>query len=117
MAESTMTQEQIEQIKVIVSTTVDELLKRQMIDERHQTYIKTAERYLYGFFDAEKKYKGVGEILKTLENDEYIQIIYLRYKDKCTIEEIAETCGKDVSTIKRNRKRLLKKIYTQITRG
>lgn len=106
-----------EQIREIVSVTVDELIDKNMIDNRCSTAIKTTERHLYDYFKDKEKYKGIGAILRTLKDDEYINIIYLRYREHKTLEQIAEIYNKDVSTIKRNRRRLLKKIYTKIERG
>lgn len=106
-----------EQIKKLVRITVDELTREQIMEEPKKTAIKKAERSLKRYFAGAKGYEYVGDILKTLADDEYIDIIYLRYEHKKTVEEIAEKCNKDASTIRRNNKRLLKKIYVQLKRG
>ena len=49
--------------------------------------------------------------LTTFMDDEYIDIIYAIYRDGNTQEWLAEYLGVDVSTIKRNKKRLITKIY------
>ena len=96
-----------EEIKLVVSETVRELKKAGMI--RNPGFSEVALR-LRGF------YQGVpdGElkrIMEALKTDPYIKIIPLYYGNKLTIEDIAYTLAVDTSTIVRNKKRLLSKIY------
>lgn len=48
--------------------------------------------------------------LADLENEKYFEIIPMKYFEKRTLEDIAETLNIDVSTVKRNKKRLINKL-------
>lgn len=101
-----------EQIRAIVKATIEELLKSRYIRvDSYQLILDSLEPKLYGFFKDGKSYKEVARPLKLLASDPYIKVIYLIYRNRKTLEEIAETLNKDVSTIKRNKKRLLYKIF------
>lgn len=109
-----------EEVKEIVRETVKEMTAQRMIEEPKKTAERKAEKEIKHFFEAEK-YGGKSEDLdkveraiKSLEKDEYIDVIYMRYRDGHTAEQIAEKMCKDVSTIRRNNKRLLKDIYIKL---
>lgn len=51
--------------------------------------------------------KWVNEILLTLSNDKYYDLIKLKYYDNKTREEIAEYFACDVKTVSRNRNRII----------
>lgn len=101
-----------EQVREVVKMTLDELSNRKLIKDDYQTILKAVERQLHNFFNNETcKAVGVTYALKQLSDDPYIDIIYLHYRDGRTLEWIAEYYDKEVSTIKRNKKRLIYKIY------
>lgn len=101
-----------DQIKAIVKATIEELVKSQYIKvDSYQIVLETLEPKLYGYFKDGKSYTELARPLKLLASDPYIKVIYLIYRNRKTLEEIAETLNKDVSTIKRNKKRLLYKIF------
>ena len=52
----------------------------------------------------------IDNILSKFKNDPYYNIIELKYFEKMTQEEIAEKLQKDVSTINRNKNRLVNEI-------
>lgn len=64
------------------------------------------------------KYEQVIDIidmnLNDIKEDKYFKIITLKYFDKKTLEDIAYMLEIDVSTVKRNRKRLINKIKNKI---
>lgn len=103
----------VDEIKKIVSLTVDEMIQRQLLytnrDYRH--ILKVVDAKLYTFFSHKGKCPEIGTILRSLSNDPYIDVIFFQYRDRLTMEEIAEEFGKDVSTIKRNKKRIVTAIY------
>lgn len=102
-----------EQVREIVKITIDELTKRKMIDtENYYTKIRTVEVNLFNYFD--DKDNGMSHILNSLSDDPYIDIIFLQYRDGKTLEWVAEYYNKDVSTIKRNKKRLILKMYEML---
>lgn len=101
-----------EEIKEVVSITLDDLIARRLINpEKYQYMLRTADKKLYAFFDNKGDSAGIKYALRQLSDDPYIDVIYLQYRDKKTLERIAEYMEKDVRTIKRNKKRLIIQIY------
>lgn len=99
------------EIKKIIQLTIDELIGRQLINpDTYQAVLKVIEPELMAFFN-NKTDNRIGRILMRLSSDPYIDIIFLQYRDGITLEKIAEYMRKDVSTIKRNKKRLMLSIY------
>ena len=97
-----------EEIRQVVKITLDEL------DLRKGNYeianIKVGGE-LRAFFNLSMDYNGnMFHALQHIKDDPYIDIIYSHYRDGLTLEAIADELGKDVSTIKRNKKRLILKI-------
>lgn len=99
-----------EEIRQIVRITLDELDHRKL---NYTVVHKKVSDELRTFFNDTKApvNKAVFYSLKQLSDDPYIDVIYSHYRDGLTLEEIADLMDKDVSTIKRNKKRLILKIY------
>lgn len=100
-----------EEVREIIKMTLDELEQRDLLktdDYKHM--LKVVGVKLNEFFKGTKDPK-LSYTLKQLSDDSYIDIIFLQYRDGKTIEWIAEYLSVDVSTVKRNKKRLIKKIY------
>ena len=100
-----------EQIREIVKITLDELTQRKLIRDEYPVILKLVEKKLIEFFFRDGNTKPVGHALSQLYDDPYIDIIFLQYRDEKTLEWIAEYMDVDISTIKRNKKRLVNKIY------
>ena len=103
-----------EQIREVVKMTLDELTQRKLLEVNKINYsamLQVVDKYLYGFFSSKSSKSGVGHVLNQLSDDPYIDIIFLHYRDGKTLEWVAEILGVDVSTVKRNKKRLVLKIY------
>lgn len=105
-----------EQVREIVKITIDELTKAKLLQtDNYQAVLQIVEPRLRNFFSP----KGGGDVtdiyhaLKNLSDDQYIDVIFLQYRDGKTLEWIAEYFKVDVSTIKRNKKRLIYKIYEE----
>lgn len=106
-----------EQVREIVKITIEELASVNGVNMDKARYeIKKAvvEKKLKEFFNNRGDGNGISYALKILSDDLYIDIIYLQYRDGKTIEFIAEALEKDVSTILRNKKRLIKEIYKKL---
>lgn len=103
-----------EQIREIVKITLDELEQRHMLKDPYQNVLRYVDKRLYNFFSNRGDGNGISYALHQLSDDAYIDIIYLQYRDGKTLEWIAEYYNKDISTIKRNKKHLVKKIYEMI---
>lgn len=99
-----------EQVREVVKITIEELTKSKLLTtDNYQAVLKIVEPKLYNFFN--NKDNGISHTLNSLSDDQYIDIIFLQYRDSKTLEWIAEYFSVDVSTIKRNKKRLIYKIY------
>ena len=100
------------EIREVVKMTLDELTQRKLIKtDNYQTILQVVEPKLYDYFNGKGEGNGISGVLYRFMDDEYIDIIYAIYRDGNTQEWIAEYLGVDVSTIKRNKKRLIIKIY------
>lgn len=101
-----------EQIKEIVKMTINELMSDNLINSYN--YInKTVSTRLIDYFNG-KEDKDLLQALRNISDDQYIDIIYLHYRDELTLEYIAEYFDKDTSTIKRNKKRIITSIYSYL---
>jgi DNA-directed RNA polymerase specialized sigma24 family protein len=99
-----------EQIREVVKITIDELTKSKLIDTNNYIIkLERVENELNKFFKGDKT--NIGRILNHLSDDKYIDIIFLAYRDGKTLEWIAEYMDVEVRTIKRNKKRIVSKIY------
>lgn len=106
-----------EQIREVVKMTLDELTQRKLIKDDYQNILTAVERKLTQFFNNRGDGNGISYTLKVLSDDPYIDLIYLHYRDGKTLEWIAEYYEKEVSTIKRNKKRLIIKIHELLEEG
>lgn len=104
-----------DQIREVVKMTLDELMTRKLIKDDYPYKLEVVERHLRSFFNDETcKAVTLSKVLRQLSDDQYIDIIFLQYRDGKTIEWIAEYMEKDESTIKRNKKRLICAIYEML---
>lgn len=100
-----------EQIREIVKITVDELTNRKLIKDDYSVILPVVESKLTAFFNNNGDGNGISYALNQLSQDSYIDVIFLQYRDGKTLEWISEAMNVDVSTIKRNKKRLISKIF------
>ena len=100
-----------EQIREIVKITLDELTQRKLIKDDYIVILNKVEKKLRDFFNDTGDAKGVSYALNQLSDDNYIDIVFLQYRDGKTIEWIAEVMEVEVRTIMRNKKRIIKRIY------
>lgn len=106
-----MTEKEVNEVKEVVKITIDEMIRQKLckIDYYPQKR-EVVEKELRAFFAG--KISMINEkMLHQLSDDQYIDIIFMLYRDENTIEQTAEAMGKDESTIKRNKKRLILSIY------
>lgn len=104
-----------EQIREIVKITIDELAQRKEYQPaNYSAVLQVMDVRLYKFFGGTKD-ADIANLLRQYSDDTYIDVIYLQYRDRVTIERIADIMEKDASTIKRNKKRLIMSMYKQLT--
>lgn len=114
----------MDDVKTIIQSTVDYTIAKLklcglMKDSRQSAYQKT-EQILRSYDDMKKSHSedGVAEkficiidsALKQIEDDLYYDIIPMIYFEGKTREEVAEYFDTTVTTISRNKKRLLEKL-------
>ena len=105
-----------EEVREIVKMTIDELLSANILSLNiaYPKIKEIVESELTSFFNGGKS-QHISKILNQLYDDEYIDVIFLYYRNNKTLEWIAEYMDKDVSTITRNRKRLITEIYNLLS--
>lgn len=102
-----------EEIQNIVTMTINELRRQGMLKDEYSVILKETEPLIKEYFQ-KKNNKPIEYFLREYSDDPYIDIIYLHYRDGITIDKIAECLYKDTSTIKRNKKRLIKAIHSML---
>ena len=105
---------ELEEVKAIIRMTIDELEQRQLLKHDNYEYmLEVVGARLHTFFSGIKDSK-LSKALSKLSDDTYVDIIFLQYRDCRTLEWIAEYLEVDVSTVKRNKKRLIQKLYYEV---
>lgn len=69
---------------------------------------------LYAYYSEGEKNTHIKAALKEIATAPYFSIIPMYYKDGETLEAIAEILAVDISTITRNKNKLLKQLYRLI---
>jgi hypothetical protein len=100
------------EIREIVKITIEELTAKSTMS--YQDVLRVMDKKLYSYFESDDYSSNKLFRILNDESDPYICIIYYQYRDRQTIEWIAEYMGKDVSTIKRNKKRIIIKMYEEL---
>lgn len=104
------------EIREIVRITLEELTAKSTEVKTYQDVLRVMDKKLYSYFESgDYSSNKLFRILND-ESDPYICVIYYQYRDRQTIEWIAEYLHKDVSTIKRNKKRIITKMYEELYR-
>ena len=107
----------VNQIREIVRITIEELESEKLLTNNPYKYkLKYVANKIKAYFSGNGDGYNISYALHCLSDDPYIDLIYLQYRDGKTLEWIAEYYKVDVSTIKRNKKRLINEIY-EIIRG
>lgn len=75
-----------------------------------EQYRERFEAYEASVAKTESYVRIIGEALKKIENDPYYQVLPLKYWEWKTHQEIADLFSKDVSTITRNKTRLINEL-------
>lgn len=102
-------------VQMTVRETVAELRKSGFLRVNDTQAYKSIASQLYTFFSAISDGKDydhkMTDALKSIRDDPYYLIIVLYYREKKTIEQIAEIFDCEISTITRNKKRLCLELY------
>ena len=104
----------VDEVRTIIRLTLDELEQRHLLKPDNYEYmLEVVGARLLTFFSGIKDSK-LSKALSRLSDDTYVDIIFLQYRDGRTLEWIAEYLDVDVSTVKRNKKRLIQKLYYEV---
>lgn len=100
----------IEEVREVVKITIEELRKENALKDPYPEIKECVESELKEFFTGSSNNR-MGKVLNQLSDDEYIDLIFLQYRDYKTLEFIAGYYDRDVRTIKRNKRRLIEAMY------
>lgn len=99
-----------EEVRAVVKATLRELGYHAPVKENYSAILRELDTRLYRYFEGAED-NELKLIFKILHSEPYLNIIPLHYQHKKTIDQIAEYMGKDARTIKRNKKKLIVKMY------
>lgn len=113
-----------ELVEKTVNTTVSELKKQHLLKGSTLTSFQKTEKALYyyglikvqntGGRSTDQFIRIMESALKQLRHDPYYDVIVYKYFERKTNEEIAELLYCDVSTVSRNKRRLVRKLSFMI---
>lgn len=113
-----------ELIQETIDRTIAKLKLSGLMKDKRQTAFQKTEQILKNYNDLKKSYSEDGtakkfvdivdNALKSIEDDSYYEIIPMMYFENHTREYIAETFDTTVTTISRNKRRLVEKLKTLI---
>ena len=99
------------EVKVIVKATIDELRRGGYLKRSDDIAYSEISARLFNYFRQPDSDPDIGNALARIKGDRYYNIITMYYRDRLTIDWIAEEFSCEISTITRNKKRLCLKIY------
>lgn len=88
-------------------TTIVENVQKQSKSEQIENAINSLEQHIYR---TKVFLRYIDRVIKKFETDEYYSIIKLKYFKGKSIEQIAEAMNRDISTISRNKNRLINEL-------
>lgn len=103
-----------DEIKEIVSVTVDDLISKKLISAESELAYQFMNLQLARYYKmGERSDPKITYALKKLSNDPYAIMLPMYYRDGKTITAIAVTVGCDRATVSRNKKRLVMELYNE----
>lgn len=100
-----------EKIKEIVALTLEELINEKLINRDNDMCYKFMSKKLFKYFADGVVDNQMEHGLNALEEDPWYKILILYYEDRKTTENVAEELGCAITTIVRNKKRLVLRLY------
>lgn len=104
-------------IRKVVNATIDAMLKRNMIRFNDNMILSAAGNILTRYYNGDITDAAIDDALNILKDYTYSEVLRMYYHDHMTLEEIAERYNVDVSTIRRNKKKLCIKFYNLLPEG
>ena len=99
------------EVKIIVKATIDELRKNGYLKRSDDIAYSEISARLFEYFRQPDSDPALHRALGRAKGDRYYNVITMYYRDRYTIDWIAESFGCEISTITRNKRRLCLKIY------
>lgn len=109
-----ITLENEKDIEKIFDICAKSMKKNHLMQKENDAIYNDMSDRLYNYYKSGEADKNIKAALKDFDDDIYINILPLYYKNKYTIENIAEILNVDVSTIVRNKKRLCLSLYLML---
>ena len=103
-----------EEIKMIVKETVRELKESDLLADKDTFKYAEGAKMLRQYYDDGGNDKEITKALKAIDTDLYVDILPLFYRDGQTMEHLAESMGVDVTTVYRNKRRLVITLYDMV---
>lgn len=100
-----------QEVGEIFDILIDRLKKNNMLKKSSESIYQDISQRLFGFYKYGETDPKMKNALADFKNDVYIDIIPLFYKNRYTIDNIADIMNCDTSTVVRNKKRLCTAIY------
>ena len=105
-----------EEIRQVVNECLNELEKRRIIKDMRAVVYEEMNQRLFAYYQGGANDPEVTAAIEDLDGDLYLGILPYYYRDRYTIEQIADLMAVDVSTIVRNKKRLCISLYIELSR-
>lgn len=105
-----------EEIKQVVNECLNELERRRIIKDMRAVVYEEMNGRLFSYYQGGAKDPEITAAIDSLDGDLYLGILPYYFRDRYTIEQIAELMTVDVSTIVRNKKRLCISLYIELSR-
>lgn len=101
-------------IEMTVQASISQLKKSGLLKDTENVAYSDASILIASFYDSGEKDHNLAYAIAGLRFDPYYKIIPLYFKEKKTVEAIAEELEVDITTVFRNKKRLCLSIYNEI---
>lgn len=105
-----------DEIRQVVNECLNELEKRRIIKDMRAVVYDEMNRRLFSYYENGGKDPEITDAINSLDGDLYLGILPYYFRDRYTIEQIADLMQVDVSTIVRNKKRLCISLYIELSR-
>lgn len=103
-----------ERIKEIVKDTVLEMRRNGLLRRADDVAYSEISSQLFEYYKDPDAYPELQPILEIIKGDMYFDILPFYYRERYTIDVIAEVFGCEISTVTRNKKRLCLKVYNAL---
>lgn len=101
-------------IEQTVKNAISQFKKAGLLKDSENVAYSDASQMIASFYMAGEKDQSIAYAISGQRFDPYFKIIPLYFRDKKTVEAIAEELEVDITTVFRNKKRLCLAIYNEI---